>query len=101
MITTAAACLPPGAGGDPVGELHRQAALVADLGHRLESVVRALPRNDFASPWRGAGRDALQRTVDIERARLSREVSRLEGVRIQLDHEAQQAAIVAASVTTP
>lgn len=92
MFENVDGCLTPGGGADPVGELRRQAVCVDDLRQRLDDVVRALPRDDAFAGWWGAARDALQETVDLERARLVREVDRLEGVRIQLMAAADQAA---------
>jgi hypothetical protein len=86
----AAACLLPGAGGDPAAELRRQSVLVDDLVHRLTAVLRVLPDERTFDDWWGPAREALQRSVDIERARLGREVWRLEGVRGQLDAAASQ-----------
>ena len=94
MHDPTSACLPPASGGDPVGELRRQARLVGDLGQRLEAVVRSLPRDEATAGWFGPARDALQYAVDRERARLGREVARLEGLRIQLEYAADQAAAV-------
>jgi hypothetical protein len=88
----AAACLPPGSGGDWASELQRQAGLVADLRHRLDDVVLALPRPEHIEHWWGPAREALQTAIDLERARLRREADRLEGVRIQLEHAALLAA---------
>lgn len=95
MFTTAAgdpaaACLPPGTGGDPAAELRRQSVLVDDLVHRVTAVLRLLPDERTVDDWWGPAREALQRSVDIERARLGREVWRLEGVRAQLDAAASQ-----------
>lgn len=87
---TPAACSPPGAGSDPAAELRRQSVLVDDLMHRLTAVLRLLPDERTFDDWWGPAREALQRSVDIERARLGREVWRLEGVRGQLDAAASQ-----------
>jgi len=84
------ACLPPTTGGDPAAELRRQSVLVDDLVHRVTAVLRLLPDERTFDDWWGPARDALARTVDIERARLRREVWRLEGVRVQLDAAASQ-----------
>lgn len=95
MLTTVAgdataACLSLGTGGDPATELRRQSVLVDDLMHRVTAILRLLPDNRTFDDWWGPAREALQRTVDIERARLEREVWRLEGVRVQLDAAASQ-----------
>ncbi len=87
-----AACLPPGSGRDPAGELRRQAVLAADLRDRLDDVVRSLPRDAALAGWWGPARDALQGAVDLERARLAREVERLESVRMRLLFTAEEAA---------
>lgn len=91
----AAACQPPGAGGDAVGELRRQGVLAADLRDRLDDIVRSLPRDEALAGWWGPARDALQGAVDLERARLAREVERLESVRIRLLAAAEQVAAMA------
>lgn len=87
-----AACLPPGSGSDPAGELRRQVVLAADLRDRLDDIVRSLPRDEALAGWWGPARDALQGAVDLERARLAREVERLESVRIRLLSAAEEAA---------
>jgi len=92
VYTSTVVCF-PGSGVDPGGELRRQSVLVDDLRMRLESVVASLPREDSATGWFGAAREALQGEVDLERARLGREVARLDGLRIQLDHAANQATV--------
>jgi hypothetical protein len=70
--------------------LRRQSVLVDDLMHRVTAVLRLLPDEGGFDGWWGPAREALQRSVEIERARLRREVWRLEGVRGQLDAEASQ-----------
>lgn len=100
MVDSSAACRPGGAVGDPSGELRRQAVLVDDLRERLDDVVRALPRDDALAAWWGPARDALQGAIDLERARLEREAARLDGVRIQLQFAADQAADAASSGLT-
>ena len=97
MLDAAAACLTPGSEADAAAELRRQAVLVDDLAQRLEAVVRALPLDGALEGWWGPARDALQEAIDIERARLGREIGRLEGVRIQLQYAADETAAVAAS----
>lgn len=87
-----AACLPPGSGRDLAGELRRQVVLAADLRDRLDDIVRSLPRHQALAGWWGPARDALQGAVDLERARLAREVERLESVRIRLLSAAENAA---------
>lgn len=92
MLDIATACLTPGSGSDAGAELRRHAVLIDDLAQRLEVVVRALPRIGAVEGWWGPARDALQRAIDLERARLGREIYRLEGVRIQLQHAADERA---------
>lgn len=95
VIDSAAACPPPGSGADAAGDLRRQLVLVDDLSRRLETVVRALPREDATAGWWGPARGALQEAVNLERARLGREIDRLDSVRIQLGYAAEQAAAAA------
>lgn len=111
VLDSTAVCPTPGFGGAPGGgagggaaaaaELHRQAVLVADLQHRLDDVVLALPRPEHIEHWWGPAREALQTAIDLERARLRREADRLEGVRIQLEHAALLAAGGPASAGAP
>lgn len=89
---TSAACAPPSPGTDVPDELRRHAVLVDDLRHRLVAVVAQLPDNGAIDGWWGVARDALERAVGIERARLSRQVEQLYGVRAQLEVEASNAA---------
>jgi hypothetical protein len=77
-------------GGDPAAELRRQSVLVDDLMHRVTAVLRLLPDEGAVDGWWGPAREALCLSVDIERARLRREVWRLDSVRGQLDAEASQ-----------
>lgn len=90
--TTSAACAPPAPVGDSAEELRRHAALVDDLRHRLVAVAALLPDNGAIDGWWGVARDALEKAVGIERARLSRQVEQLYGVRAQLELEASYAA---------
>ncbi|MBX9718593.1 MAG: hypothetical protein K2X36_07075 [Microbacteriaceae bacterium] len=91
----AAACLAPGSRGDTAAELRRQVVLAAALRDRLDDIVRSLPRDEALAGWWGPARDALQGAVDLERARLAREVERLESVRIRLLFVAEEAAAMA------
>lgn len=90
--TTSATCAPPSPVGDSVDELRRHVVLVDDLRHRLIAVVALLPDHGAIDGWWGVARDALEIAVGIERARLSRQVEQLYGVRAQLELDANSAA---------
>ncbi|MEN9620920.1 MAG: hypothetical protein RL499_1113 [Actinomycetota bacterium] len=92
-VVSSAACLPPGSGADPVGDLQRQGVLVGDLRERVVAVLALLPESRSFEGWWGPARDALHESLGIERARLEREVARLDSVRVQLDAAASHLAL--------
>lgn len=82
-MLASSACSPP-IGADRPEELHRRLVLVQDLAARVEAVIAMLPGPSAADAWWGPAREAVQGTLDRERARLMREVLRLNGVADQL-----------------
>lgn len=89
---SSAACASPSVGTDAANELRRHAVLVDDLRYRLVAAMALLPGTGEIDGWWGVARDALERAVGIERARLSRQVEQLYSVRVQLERAASEAA---------
>jgi len=83
------------AGAAHASELRRQAVLVDAVMHRVASVVRDLPNDAALADWWGPARDRFLEAAERERAHLGRQIYRLDGVRIQLEH----AALVAESAS--
>ncbi len=81
------ACGPPGASLDAAETLQRQIVLLHGLARDLEDAMALLPRAREVADWWGPAREAVQSVFDAERARLEREIWRLDGVVIQLRFE--------------
>ncbi|MDX2026844.1 hypothetical protein [Microcella sp.] len=78
-------CSPSGRGLDPHDEVRRQIVLVDDLIDRVSMVLTVLPESGAFHDWWGPAREAFEQSLGIERARLSRQIERLDAVRAQLE----------------
>lgn len=81
-------CSPSGRDRDPLDDLRRQIVLVDDLIDRISTVLSLIPENGAFHGWWGVAREAFQQSLGIERARLSRQIERLDAVRAQLERAA-------------
>lgn len=85
-------CSSSGLARDPADDLRRQIVLIDDLMNRASTVVTLLPDGGALHGWWGPARDAFQQSLGIERARLSRQVERLDAVRAQLERAVMNSA---------